>query len=295
MQLFLLAVLTMTAFASNSILNRLGVAHYGTDPILFAVVRTAAGCVVLWVLVMARSGGWPQGGWGRRLGGATSLALYMAGFSLAYLSLDAGVGALVLFGGVQLTMFAGALWSGDKVSGATFVGCGLAFVGLCVLVWPTEAMQVDLTGAAFMSAAALGWGLYSLLGRGEARPLAATAANFIVCLPMLLPLLMLSEARWTFAGIIAACVAGGLTSGLGYALWYRVLPRLGAARAAVMQLSVPVIAALGGVIVLSEGLDWRFVAAAVLVLGGITLSLRKSGPSAPCPETDQPHLTGRMS
>ena len=275
MQLFLLAALTMTAFAANSVLNRLAVTQYGMDPILFALVRVAAGVVVLWLLITVQRGGWPAGTWGRRLAGAGALTLYMAGFSLAYLSLDAGAGALILFGMTQVTMFAGAALSGERITGARILGAGVAVCGLAVLVWPTDGIVLDGLGVALMVAAGVGWGVYSLLGRGEATPLAATAANFVLCLPMLLPFLVFSDWRWTCGGLILAAIAGGLTSGLGYALWYKVVPRLGATRAAVTQLSVPVIAALGGVVFLSEPLGWRFGVAAALVLGGIGISLIK--------------------
>ncbi|SMY05937.1 DMT family transporter [Flavimaricola marinus] len=278
MKLFALTTLTMIAFAANSLLNRLGVAVYGTDPGLFAVLRVAAGAVVLWVLVWrrgAKANGGLSASWTRRIGAASMLALYMAGFSAAYLTLDAGVGALILFGGVQVTMFAGAVAGGERLTGPKLLGAAVALSGLGVLVWPTEAVSLPVQGVTLMSLAAVGWGVYSLMGRAESDPLAGTAANFALCLPIVLPLILLGSGQWTWAGAATAAVAGGLTSGLGYALWYQVLPKLAATRAAIAQLSVPVIAAAGGVLVLGESIDWRFAVAAALVLGGIGLSLWK--------------------
>ena len=273
MQLFLLSALTMAAFAANSVLNRLGVAAFGMDPVLFAVIRVAAGVAMLWLLVLAQGGRWPGGGWRHRISGAASLALYMAGFSLAYLTLDAGVGALILFGGVQITMFAGAALAGERITPLRLAGAAVALVGLVVLVWPSEAVVVPPQGIALMLAAAFGWGVYSLLGRSEDTPLAATAANFVICFPLLLPLLFWAGQGWSWPGVLAAIVAGAVTSGMGYALWYQLVPRLGATRAAVTQLSVPVIAAFGGAIVLSEPVGIRFAIAAALVIGGIAMSM----------------------
>ncbi len=277
MRLILLTCVVLVAFAANSVLTRLGVARFGTDPETFALVRTAAGVAVLWALVLARRGGWPGGGIARRLGGAATLAAYMAGFSLAYLTLDTGVGALILFGGVQITMFAGALAGGEAVTRRRALGAAIALAGLGALVWPTEAVVLPVAGVVLMIVAAVGWGIYSLLGRGERDPLSATAANFLLCLPMLVPLLLWGERTWTAAGFGLALLAGGLTSGLGYALWYGVVPRLGAGRAAVAQLSVPVIAAAGGVVLLGEPVTWRFALCAAVVLGGIAVSLSSGG------------------
>ena len=269
----MLTTLAMIAFAANSVLTRQGVAQFDTDPIVFAVIRVVAGVAMLWGILWWKGAGWPAGSAGRRWGGGASLALYMAGFSLAYLSLDAGVGALILFGGVQITMFAGAVVSREELSPARVIGAMIALAGLAVLVWPGAEVSLPFAGVALMLVAAVAWGIYSLLGRGEPDPLAATGASFAICLPLVLPLLFWSDWRASFGGVVLAVVAGALTSGLGYALWYRVVPALGASRAAVAQLSVPVIAALGGVIVLGEAVGLRFVLACALVLGGIGVSL----------------------
>ncbi len=273
MRLIFLTVVVLVAFAANSVLNRLGVAAFASDPAVFAVVRTVAGVVVLCALVAARGWRWPAGGVVWRGAAAVALAVYMSGFSLAYLTLDTGIGALILFGGVQITMFAGAWLAGEAVTPRRLQGAGIALAGLAALVWPDGATRVPVTGAALMTAAALGWGVYSLMGRREADPLVATAANFAVCCPLVLPLLLFGNGAWTAGGVMLAIVAGGVTSGLGYALWYGVVPQLGAGRAAVAQLSVPVIAALGGVVFLAEPVTLKFAVSAAVILGGIGVSV----------------------
>lgn len=268
MRLFLLTLIVMVAFAANSLLNRLGVAVYGTDPLSFAAIRVAAGALTLAVLARGALA------LGRaRVWGALTLALYMLGFSVAYISLGAGVGALILFGTVQLVMFGWAVARGQGVPALRWIGAGVAFGGLVLLLWPQGEVQVPLAGAMAMVAAGAGWGAYSLLGQGESRPLVATAGNFVLTLPLTLAPLALVPVTVTTGGVMTALVAGAITSGLGYALWYRVLPQLASTTAATAQLSVPVIAVAGGVVLLAEPLDLRLVVAAALVLGGIGLSL----------------------
>lgn len=276
MRLILLIALTMCAFAANSVLNRLAVARFGTDPATFAAIRVIAGAMTLLALVWWRGRTLAPLLTRARAAGALSLSLYLIGFSLAYVTLDAGLGALILFGGVQLTMFAGALTGGAAIPLRRWVGAGVALGGLAVLLWPVGAVRVDLTGALLMAAAAFGWGVYSLLGAKAKDPLGATATNFLLAVPLVALVSASSFALPTPAGAGLAVLAGAVTSGLGYALWYRVLGRIDASIAAVAQLSVPVIAALGGVLALGEGVTWRFALAAALVLGGIWISLRKT-------------------
>lgn len=278
MRLFLLTALVMVAFAANSVLNRLALAGGDIGPAAFAALRLAAGAAVLALLVLARGGRVPLVAPGR-LKAAAALALYMLGFSFAYVTLDAGLGALILFGGVQITMFAGAVLAGEPIPGRRWAGAALAFAGLAWLLWPEGAGAPDPGGAALMAAAALGWGLYSLFGRRAADPLAATAANFAVALPAGLAALALAAdlGGATAIGIAAAAVSGAVTSGLGYALWYAVLPGLGASRAAVAQLTVPVIALAGGALILAEAPTPRMLMAGAVVLGGIWLSLSRRG------------------
>jgi len=269
MRLFLLTALTMLAFAANSILNRMALEDGMTGPAAFAAIRLVSGALCLWLLVAWRSGRlrpvWHPGG-------AASLALYVLGFSFAYVTLPAGVGALILFGGVQITMFAGALLLREAVPARRWAGAALAFGGLVWLLWPAGGAAPDPVGAVLMAAAALGWGIYSLLGRGATDPLGATAGNFVFAAPLGLILLALLPDTATTQGAVLAVISGAVTSGCGYALWYAVLPRLGSARAAVAQLCVPVIAAAGGLLLLGEGVSLRFALASLLVLGGVLLA-----------------------
>ena len=202
-----------------------------------------------------------------------ALLVYIFGFTFAYVGLDAGLGALILFGMVQITMFGGALLSAEPVPGRRWAGALLAFGGLVYLLAPGDA-GVAFGPAALMALAGIGWGVYSLAGRGAADALGATAANFVLAAPLaLLVALLAGFAQPSLAGLALAVVSGAVTSGLGYALWYAILPQLGASRAAVAQLSVPVIAALGGAALLGEAPSLRLVLAGVLVLGGVAISL----------------------
>lgn len=270
MRLFLLTALTMLAFAANSVLNRWAVGPGHVGAVEFAMIRLLAGAAMLAALVLWRRGGlaWP-GGRGR-VSGVLGLSAYLIGFSLAYRGLDAGTGALVLFGTVQVTMFLGAVIARETVPVRRWAGAGLALAGLALIAAPGAAPWVPL---GLMAVAGVGWGFYSLAGRGAADPLVATAWNFLMSVPPVLVLgLVAGVARPDRMGIALAVVSGAVTSGLGYALWYAVLPRLGAARAAVAQLTVPVIAALGGALLLRELPGPRFWGAAVLVLGGVALA-----------------------
>lgn len=277
MRLALLTALTMLAFAANSILNRMALAEGDIDALGFVLVRVVSGAVVLVALALIQRRGLPMFRPGRIVG-ALSLCLYLLGFSIAYVRLDAGLGALILFGCVQITMFAGAIIGGESVPPARWLGAGVAMVGLGWLVWPSGAVSVPVLGSVFMALAGIGWGLYSLAGRKAGDPLAATAANFLwavpVCLiiPLTLPVQM-EPVDVTTRGIVLACLSGGVTSALGYALWYSLLPQLKTTVAGLVQLSAPVIAILGGVLLLGEALTLRLVLAAAIVLGGIAVGL----------------------
>ena len=281
MNLFLLTALAMAAFAANSVLNRMAVAAGSIDPVSFAMIRLLAGAVMLAILIGLRravSGRalWP--GWAGRAPAVAGLLVYLFCFSSAYRSLSTGTGALILFGSVQITMFAGALWSGEAVHRDRWIGAIVAFAGLCLLAAPT----LKVTGAVpmlLMASAGAGWGVFSLAGRRSSDALAATAWNFLLALPIaLLVWTLLDPAPVTSVpGVALAVVSGAMTSGLGYALWYKVLPQLGAARAAVAQLTVPVIAAAGGFAVIGEGVTLSFTIAAAVVLGGVAIASRQAG------------------
>lgn len=279
MRLFLLTLLTMLAFAANSVLNRAAVGPGLIGPVDFAVVRLCAGAGTLGLLLMLRrrlAGGPVWAGWPGRAVRALSLLVYLFGFSLAYGALDAGTGALILFGMVQITMFAGALARGETVPARRWVGAGLAFAGLVYLLAPGSVPSGYPAEAALMAAAGVGWGVYSLSARGADDPLAATGWNFIMAVPVALVVrAAFAHGAVAPAGIGLAVVSGAVTSGLGYALWYSVLPVLGASRGAVAQLTVPVFALAGGMAFLGEDLTLRFFIAAVLVIGGVGWALRR--------------------
>ena len=273
MRLIAVSVLVMVAFAANSVLNRAPVGGGQIGALDFALLRAVAGAGMLMVLIRLRGGAVPLLAPRRVLGGVM-LSTYLIGFSLAYLAMDAGLGALILFGGVQVTMFAGALVLGERPPARRWFGAGLALVGLVWLVWPGAGATAPLWAVGAMAAAALGWGIYSLIGRGSADPLGDTGAAFVwaTVLGFVAVLVhtggsMVNDATW--AGMALAVISGAVTSGLGYALWYRVLPRIGASVAGLMQLSVPVIAGLGGALLLAEAPTRAMILAGAVVLGGI--------------------------
>ena len=240
----------------------------------FATVRTGAGAAMLWLLVALRPTPRPTVLSTKRLFGALALAVYMIGFSLAYITLDTGLGALILFGVLQIVIFGWAVIEGGAIPFVRWLGAGIALTGLVILLWPSGAAQVPVSGAVTMTLAGIAWAAYTLLGRAEADPLGATASNFLLCLPLVAAAMV-----WTgvstmpVMGVITAIVAGAVTSGLGYALWYRVLPALPTTVAGIAQLSVPVIAVAAGVAFLGEPLSLRLIIAGALVLGGIAVSL----------------------
>ncbi|MCL4171373.1 UNVERIFIED_CONTAM: hypothetical protein GTU68_041149 [Idotea baltica] len=201
----------------------------------------------------------------------------MLGFSLAYVTLAAGVGALILFGVVQITMFAAAAIAGERVPALRYIGCGVAFSGLVALLWPAGGEAPDIGGALLMAAAGVGWGVYTLAGRDAAMPLLRTERNFrYAALFMVAVAVVVGLPVGTTLGYVTAILSGAITSALGYALWYRVLPQLPTTIAATAQLTVPVIALAGGVAFLDEALTLRFALASLLVLGGVAIALRKS-------------------
>ncbi len=277
MRLFLLTSLTMIAFAANSVLNRMALAGGSIDATSFGTIRLIAGAVMLAALCLALRGGLHLRGPGR-VAGVLALLVYMYGFSTAYTVLDAGLGALILFGVVQITMVAGGLVAREAMPSRRWIGATLAFAGLAWLLWPGAGPQISVPHGLMMAAAGVGWGIYSLTGRLNTDALQATAANFILAAPLglligfVLPLGPQGTLLGT-EGIILAIVSGAVTSGLGYALWYRVLPGLASSVAAVAQLTVPVIAMAGGMLFLGENLSLQFILASVLVLGGVAISV----------------------
>ncbi|MGJ8627738.1 MAG: DMT family transporter [Sulfitobacter sp.] len=272
MRLITLTFLTMLAFASNSILTRMAIEGGHIDPSGFAIVRVVAGAIVLGMIISVRGGSLPLLR-RNRVPGAMSLTVYMISFSLAYLTLDAGLGALILFGVVQVTMFIHSAVTGAAPTQRQMIGASIAFLGLVIALWPGPGGVADPVGAVLMIIAGLGWAAYTIVGRTSADPLAATSANFLLSLPLMLILLVGAGTSYSATGIALAVLCGGLTSGLGYALWYTVLPRMDGATAAIVQLSVPVIAILAGALILGEGLGLVVLASTALVVGGIGLAV----------------------
>lgn len=274
MRIVLATTVTMIAFAANSILTRMAIEGDHIDPSGFAIVRVVSGALVLGMIISVRGGGVPLLR-RNRIPGALSLAVYLVGFSLAYLTLDAGLGALILFGVVQITMFSYNAATGAPPSMQQIIGGSVAFAGLLIALWPGPGGAADPIGGALMVMAGIGWAAYTIVGQKAQDPLAATAANFLLCVPILLVLLTGTGLRFGPTGIALGILCGGLTSALGYALWYSVLPKLNGSTAAIVQLSVPVLAILAGAALLGETVGPTVFLATVLVVGGIGWSVMK--------------------
>jgi len=274
-----LTTLTMIAFAGNSLLCRLALDQSSIDPASFTTIRVASGALTLWVIVQVFRGKRTKsaGSWFSAL----ALIAYAAGFSFAYVSLTAASGALLLFVAVQATMIGYGLWRGERFRRVQTVGLVLALGGLIGLLLPGLSAP-PLHGSMLMLAAGVAWGVYSLRGKSAGDPLAATAGNFLRAVPVAcaLSVLLLPKTAVDSAGFWYAVSSGAITSGIGYSIWYAVLPALKSTEAATVQLSVPVIAAVGGIILLSEPITLRLVLASVAILGGIALVIQKQSAEA---------------
>ncbi len=266
----LLTVVAMLAFAANSLLCRLALGQGLIDAATFTSVRVIAGAATLCLIVLVR--GRPRGNSTANWRSAAMLFTYMAFFSFAYRSLSVGTGALVLFGAVQLTMFIVALREGEHFSLLSWAGLTAAILGLIYLVSPGLSAP-DPVGAVLMAIAGTAWGFYSLLGRGASDPLEATARNFVYSVPLVLivSLLFWSQFSGTPQGFALAVASGAVASGCGYVIWYAALAGLSGTRAATVQLTVPVIAAFGGVVLLSEQITLRLLIASAATLGGVAI------------------------
>lgn len=269
MRIFLLTVLSLLAFAANSLLCRLALQSGSIDPASFAAIRLASGAAVLVVVMRFRgvspvaSGGWVPAFW---------LFAYAVAFAFAYVNLPTGVGALLLFGAVQATMIGAGLWRGERLSARQSLGLLLAMGGLVGLLLPGLTAP-PLGSAAIMLAAGVGWGAYSLHGRGVLNAGAATAGNFVRTVPFAALLVAVCASQWSVSsvGVAYALCSGAIASGLGYIVWYTVLPRLSSSVAATVQLSVPLLAALGGALLLGEAWTERLSWTGLAILGGIAL------------------------
>jgi drug/metabolite transporter (DMT)-like permease len=268
-----LTLLALVAFASNSLLTRLALGQRHIDAATFTGIRLGSGALTLVLLVALRSRGLASLRGVRPLE-PLALFAYAAPFSFAYLRIGAAAGALILFGVVQLTMMTHGFVRGERPTARAVVGFVLAAFGLGLLTVPA-ATRPDPLGSALMAGAGVAWGAYSLAGKSAGDPLTATARNFLFSTPLALVLAVIcrdslaTDAR----GAMLAAISGSVTSGLGYAIWYRALPRLSAMQAAVVQLSVPVIAAVGAVLFLGERAGGRLALACAAVLAGVGLVL----------------------
>jgi drug/metabolite transporter (DMT)-like permease len=259
----------LMAFAANSVICRLALGDAAIDAASFSTIRLTSGALVLMLIVgmgAARNGRKSRGSWIS----AAMLFLYAVTFSFAYISLTAGSGALILFGSVQATMILAGLRQGERFGWMEWSGLVMALAGLVYLVLPGWEAP-SLPGAALMATAGIAWGIYSLRGRGAADPIRVTADNFLRAVPMILliSLAAVPHLHLSLKGASLAVLSGAVTSGLGYVVWYAALRDLTATRAASVQLLVPVIAALGGVIFLSEQISLRLVVSSAMIIGGV--------------------------
>ncbi|MGC2457371.1 MAG: DMT family transporter [Gallionellaceae bacterium] len=268
-RIIVLTSLAMIAFAGNSLLCRAALKHTSIDAASFTTIRLISGAMMLGLVMRMRRA--TSGGRGNWLS-AFALCAYAAGFSFAYVSLPAATGALLLFGAVQATMIGHGIWAGERLLRLQLVGLVLALAGLVGLLLPGLSAPPVL-GSLLMLGAGVAWGVYSLRGRGAGDPIRVTAGNFLRAVPVAaaLSLLMHDGTSLDSAGLGYAVASGALASGIGYVIWYTALPALKAAKAATVQLSVPVIAALGGIVFLGEPLTLRLILSSAGILGGIAL------------------------
>ena len=273
-RLFILTLLAMVAFASNSLLCRAALKQTNIDAASFTFIRIFSGAVALWLIMKMRNAPWKEAG---NWPSAFALFAYAAAFSFAYNSLSAGTGALLLFGAVQATMILWGLHKGERMDAIQIIGLALAATGLVVLVFPGLSAP-PIGGSILMLSAGVAWGIYSLRGKQISNAIAATTGNFLRAVPFaaVASIILLPWAHLDSLGIGYAIISGAVTSGLGYVVWYSVLSdsmpvRLGPTSAATVQLSVPVLAATGGILLLSEPITLRYLLASLAVLGGIAL------------------------
>ncbi len=273
-KLYILCTLAMSAFAGNSLLNRYALAGEEIGAWSFTLIRLLAGAITLAVLTGFRING---GSWR----GAAALLVYAAGFSFAYLALGAGIGALILFAMVQFTMLGAGVMAKERLNARQWSGVALAFGAMIWLLWPTDSAAsqapFSLWAVLFMAAAGMGWGVYSLIGRGAVNPLLATSGNFakaaLIAIILSLPVLMIvPESVPSATGLYTAMASGALTSGLGYAIWYAILPQLSRMQAGIMQLCVPALAGIGGAVLLAEIISLTTIMATALILSGIAIA-----------------------
>ena len=264
----------LVAFAMNSVLCRLALGQSAIDAASFSTIRLSSGAVALLLITLVVKRGIVSGTTRGSWASAALLFVYAVAFSLAYINLTAGTGALILFGSVQATMILAALVSGERPRLLEWLGLALALAGLIYLVLP-GLKAPPLSSSALMAVAGVAWGFYSLRGRGVKEPLALTTGNFVRAVPLAVAvsLVMLNGLHASSKGVLFAVLSGALASGVGYVIWYSALRGLTATRAATVQLAVPLLAAVGGVALLAEEITLRLLLAAIMILGGVGIAL----------------------
>ncbi|MBL4821762.1 MAG: DMT family transporter [Gammaproteobacteria bacterium] len=274
----ILTILALCAFAANSVLCRLALGQEAIDAASFTIVRMISGVLILFLIVALQgkrtfkgtAGSWQSG---------FMLFLYALTFSFAYISLDTGTGALILFGSVQITMILVSIVSGNRLYPTEWLGVLIAFIGFVYLVLPGVSAP-PMAGFLLMTSAGIAWGIYTLRGRESINPLMDTAYNFAYAIPLVIVLFLVTfdTAELTPKGVALSALSGGLASGVGYTIWYAALRGLTSTQAAVVQLSVPVIAAFGGIVIVSEPLTARLAIATLFILGGILVVILSRHP-----------------
>ena len=274
--IYLLVLLTMLAFSGNAVLTRAALATYNMDPELVLLLRVSSGAITLLFICYLRKYSLKIFS-NLHLKTAAALSLYLVGFSYAFTGLETGIGVLIQFGVVQLVMFASSFLSDQQVPKNKNIGAVIAFTGLIYLLWPSGDFTLDLTSSVLMAIAGMAWGIYSILGKNAESAISSTTASFLISTPICLLFVLLlpndSDFSWSSTGALLAISSGSITSGIGYALWYYVLPKIPSTNAAVSQLSVPLIAAAGGMIFMQELITLKFVLSCILVLGGIAITI----------------------
>ncbi len=291
MKIVLCTIFALIAFAGNSVLCRLALGENTIDAASFTAIRMLSGIIVLLVLLkltQTSNARISKGSWKASF----FLFLYALAFSFAYISLETGVGALILFGSVQITMILSSVISGNKLHFIEWSGALIAFSGFVYLVMP-DLTSPTFTGFVLMAVAGIAWGFYTLAGKGSQNPMSDTTYNFLRTLPLVIILIAVTfqHSALTQKGILLAALSGGVTSGIGYAIWYTALGGLSALQAAVVQLLVPVIAAAGGVLFSDEIVSLRLLLSSALILGGIGIViLAKHFSHQAASETDNNHM-----
>ena len=274
MILYFLTAMALVAFAANSVLCRLALGDGSIDPVSFTSIRLVGGALALslifWFTKVSEKVEKPQGSWSS----GVALYAYAVSFSLAYISLSSGTGALILFGAVQITMLLAAFRSGEQMGWRQWVGFFVAIAGIIYLVSPGIEAP-DLGGAVLMMISGVAWGLYSIAGKSVTAPIAMTTGNFIRAAIITVPtsICALAFVNISSFGVALALTSGVVTSGLGYVIWYKAVPLLTTTQAAILQLLVPLLAALGGVVFISEQFTLRLGIASLLILGGVVFSI----------------------